>query len=99
MYCDPPYYLGVASYNENGGWSIDKERELLKYLNSLNEDNVKFALSNVIEHAGKKHDLLIEWAFTNNYNIFHIEQNYKNSNYNKNKREKHYSKEVLITNY
>ncbi len=99
VYCDPPYYLGVASYNENGGWSIEKEEKLLNYLNDLNEQEVKFALSNVIEHEGKKHEMLINWALNNKYNIIHINSNYSNSNYNKNRTNKEMSKEVLITNY
>lgn len=54
FYCDPPYLLGDASYNENGGWGEQKELELLKYLKSLDDNGVKFALSNVIEHKGKQ---------------------------------------------
>ena len=38
FYCDPPYYLGIASYNENNGWTIKEERKLLKFLEKLNEE-------------------------------------------------------------
>ena len=31
VYCDPPYFLGTASYNENGGWTEKDEEDLLKY--------------------------------------------------------------------
>lgn len=61
FYCDPPYYLGVASYNENNGWTIKEERKLLKFLEKLNEEGIPFALSNVIEHKGKVHEELKEW--------------------------------------
>ena len=54
VYCDPPYFLGTASYNENGGWTSQDEIDLLKYLAVLDQSGVKFALSNVIEHKGEK---------------------------------------------
>ena len=50
VYCDPPYLITCASYNENGGWNEIKERELLKLLDNLNERGIKFALSNVFEN-------------------------------------------------
>lgn len=28
VYCDPPYLITVASYNENGGWGEQAEREI-----------------------------------------------------------------------
>ena len=34
-YCDPPYLLGDAAYNENGGWDKEKEESLLSYLKNL----------------------------------------------------------------
>ena len=53
FYYDPPYLLGDAIYNENGGWGEQKELELFKFLKSLDDDNIKCALSNVIERKGK----------------------------------------------
>lgn len=98
VYADPPYLITTATYNENGGWNIEKEKELLKYLDNLNKKGIKFALSNVLEHKGRKNDILIEWVNKNNYIVHTLNYNYKNSSYqgkNTNKR----TVEVLITNY
>lgn len=97
-YCDPPYLLGDASYNENGGWNLEKEKELLKYLKGLSEKGIKFALSNVIEHKGKTNNALLEWAMSNKFNIIYIDKNYSNSNYQSTAKNNQTS-EVLITNY
>lgn len=97
-YFDPPYYLGDAVYNENNGWNIEKEKELLGFINNLDKKNVKFALSNVIEHHGHKNQLLIDWAIENQYNINYLNYNYKNSNYHLKDKTAN-SVEVLITNY
>ena len=60
----------------------------------FNEKNIKFALSNVIEHKGKENKLLKEWS--KKYKIIYLDKDYSNSSYNT-KREK--SIEVLIINY
>lgn len=97
-YFDPPYYLGDASYNENGGWNEKNEKELLEYLNEVNKKGIKFALSNVTEHKGLKNEILIDWAIENQYNIHNLNYNYSNSNYHL-KDKNQVTKEVLITNY
>lgn len=100
VYFDPPYLLGTATYNENNGWNEKDEKDLYNLIDNLNKRNIKFALSNVIEHKGVKHTLLEEWAKKNNYNINILNFNYSNSNYQKNKdNEKKESCEVLITNF
>lgn len=98
VYCDPPYYLGTASYNENNGWSESDEKRLLNFLNELNKRNIKFALSNLIIHHGNKHQILEDWLKINDYKVHYIESNYNNSNYHI-KDKKNDSVEVLITNY
>lgn len=98
IYADPPYLITTASYNENGGWSKSKEKELLDYLKKADGKGVKFALSNVLTHKGKINDLLIEWANKNNFNIHHLNKNYNNSNYHTSNKDKK-TDEVLITNY
>ena len=98
FYCDPPYLLGDASYNENGGWDETKECELLSFLKNLSDNGVRFALSNVLEHKGKTNTILLNWAIDNRFNIIYLNKNYSNSNYQiKNKNDK--TTEVLITNY
>lgn len=97
VYCDSPYLITLASYNENGGWNEEKEKQLLNMLDELNNKGIKFALSNVLTHKGKQNDILIEWS--KKYTIHDLVNSYKNSNYQTNKRENNESREVLITNY
>lgn len=98
IYCDPPYILTTASYNENNGWNTQDELDLLNLLKEANEKNIKFALSNVLYHSNKEHTILLNWAIKNRFNIIHLNGNYKNSSYHK-KDKKTDSDEVLITNY
>ena len=98
VYCDPPYSLGTASYNESKGWTNNDEARLLNYLVKLDLRNIKFALSNVIEHKGIKNQRLIDWCITNHFNINHLNHDYNNSNYQK-KNKNDITSEVLITNY
>lgn len=98
VYLDPPYFLGLATYNENGGWSLKDELELYITLDKLNKKKIKFALSNVTEHKGEINDTLINWAEKNGYTIHRMKYNYKNSNY-QSKAKHGITKEVLITNY
>ena len=90
--------MGTASYNENGGWTKQDEIDLLNYLTILDSKGIKFALSNVIEHKGRKNYILKEWAEKNNYKINYLNYNYNNSNYHAKNIDKNTS-EVLITNY
>ena len=99
VYCDPPYFLGTASYNENGGWTEQDEMDLLNYLSVLDSKGIKFALSNVIEHKGAKHKLLEAWINEHNYKIHFIECDYNNSNYHKQEGNITKTVEVLVTNY
>ena len=98
LYLDPPYYLGDASYNENGGWTVKDEDDLLNFLKLCNEKQIRFALSNVIEHKGKIHDKLLNWCLSNGFNINYINCSYSNSNYHI-KDKSLVTREVLITNY
>lgn len=99
VYCDPPYFLGTASYNENGGWTKQDEIDLLNYLTILDSKGIKFALSNVIEHKGATHIMLETWIKEHNYTIHYITCDYNNSNYHKQEGNITKTVEVLITNY
>lgn len=99
VYCDPPYFLGTASYNENGGWTKQDEIDLLNYLTILDSKGIKFALSNVIEHKGATHIMLETWIKEHNYTIHYITCDYNNSNYHKQEGNVTKTVEVLITNY
>lgn len=99
VYCDPPYFLGTASYNENGGWTDKDEVDLLNYLAVLDQSGVKFALSNVVEHKGEKNTILEAWIKDHNYKVHIIDSNYNNSNYHKQEGNILKTTEVLITNF
>lgn len=104
VYCDPPYLITTGTYNDGKrgfkGWSENEELMLLSKLDLLNKKNIKFGLSNVIEHKGKSNVLLKDWLEkNNNYKINYIDFNYSNSNYQTLDRDKNSSIEVLITNY
>lgn len=96
VYCDPPYLITVASYNENGGWGEKEEIALLSKLDALNKNGVRFALSNVLESKGKSNDILKLWA--EKYNINYLNHTYSNCSYHK-KDKTSKDVEVLITNY
>lgn len=98
VYCDPPYYLGIASCNENIGWSKDDEIRLLNFLSYLNRKGVKFPLSNLLKHKGKEHGQLITWCKENNFKVNIIKSNYSNSNYHITNKSGE-SVEVLVTNF
>lgn len=100
VYCDPPYIITTGSYNDGtrgfGDWTSSSEKRLLKLLDRLDKQGVKFALSNVLYHNGSSNDLLIEWS--KKYQIHFVDMNYNNSNYHS-KAKEHDTVEVIITNY
>ena len=96
VYCDPPYLITCATYNEKDGWNEQRERDLLNLLDNLNSRSVKFALSNVLFSKGKTNDILIEWS--KKYNVHHLDYTYQNCNYHTKDKESK-PDEVLITNY
>lgn len=96
IYCDPPYLISTATYNEQGGWTEEHEHLLLASLDMFNQKGHKFGLSNVFESKGKENIILKEWA--KKYNVHYLNNSYANCNYQtKNKTAK--TVEVLITNY
>jgi DNA adenine methylase Dam len=102
LYADPPYLISCGSYNDGKRgfirWDEKQEKDLYGILDYLNKKNVKFALSNVIEHKGKTNDVLMNWIKENDYNIHNINFNYNNSSYHAKNTDK-VTKEILITNY
>lgn len=92
VYCDPPYLNSVASYNEQGGWTEECEKNLLELLDKLNDKGVKFALSNNLKYGNP---LLDKWK--DKYNVCYLNCDYSNCNYHK--KDKNKDIEILITNY
>jgi DNA adenine methylase Dam len=98
IYCDPPYLITCATYNEQDGWNEQCERDLLSLLDGLNKRHIRFALSNVLASKGKSNTILAEWLSQRSYRIIHLDYSYSNSNYQtKNKTDM--ADEVLIVNY
>jgi len=104
VYCDPPYLITTGTYNDGKrgfkGWTEKEESALLRKLDDLDNQGVKFALSNVLEHKGKSNDILKKWLETKpNYIINYLDFHYSNSNYQTIVRDRKASIEILITNY
>lgn len=100
VYADPPYILSTGSYNDGSrgfkNWTELEEAKLYKLLEELSERNIRWALSNVLEHKGVRHRQLEDFIESNNLNVHFLEYNYSNSSYNTVRKP---SLEVLITNY
>jgi len=90
VYCDPPYLNSIATYNKM--WSEQDEKMLLIILDKLNDKNIKFALSNNLKYNNV---ILDKWK--NKYNVYYLDNNYSNCNYQK--KDKSKDVEILITNY
>lgn len=100
IYCDPPYLLSEAVYNEKrafGGWGKGDTEDLLTLLVEIDKRGSRFALSEMISSKGRVNEVLAKWVEDNGYSI-----NYNNVKYlgvpstHNNDRK---SVEVLVTNY
>lgn len=100
VYCDPPYLISTGSYNDGKrgfkDWTEKEEKQLLGLLDSLHNQGVKFALSNVLYHKGLTNELLIRWG--ERYQVHYIDKTYANCSYHFRERGAR-TVEVLITNY
>lgn len=98
VYCDPPYLITTGSYNDGqrgfGGWTANDDLRLLMLLDRLEQQGVRFALSNVLKHKGMTNNNLINWS--QKYQVHHLNYGYQNASYNTVRQR---SDEVLITNY
>ena len=97
VYCDPPYLITCATYNERGRWDELCERKLIELLDNLNDNGVRFALSNALSNKGATNDILSEWC--GKYNVYHLSNSYSNCSYHSSDRGSNTTDEVLITNY
>lgn len=97
IYCDPPYLITTAVYNENHGWSEHEEIDLLSLLKYVSDNKKQFALSNVLKKVNKTNIILESWIKENNFNKHNIEYHYRSASYNKKNRDGK-EEEVLITN-
>lgn len=91
IYLDPPYLITSSEYNKR--WNQNDDIELCNLLDTFNQKNIRFAMSNVIDYKGKENTELLSWA--EKYNVHSIKSNYINYHDNTIKT----FREVLITNY
>ncbi len=100
VYIDPPYLITLGSYNEQNAWTEKDELDLLNFIDCINNNEIKFALSNVLESKGVKNHILLEWLEKNKekYKTINLNYSYSNSNYQVKNKEAT-TKEVLIINY
>lgn len=91
LYFDPPYLIAASEYNKL--WGEQEETALLETLDGLNEDGVRFALSNVISYNGKENAMLMDWM--RSFRVHAIDSNYISYHHNGKKQ----IQEVLVTNY
>ena len=91
VYLDPPYLITFSEYNKL--WNEDSEIRLINYLDVLNKEGIRFAVSNVLWHRKRYNGTFNEWA--QKYNIVKIKSNYISFHDNTEKD----SFEVLVKNY
>ena len=99
VYCDPPYLITTASYNERDGWNAQDECDLLRLLDRLDRQGSRFALSGLLRGRGREDALLLHWLKENEgrYRALPVQNNFSNSSYHLLDR-KAESEEVLIVN-
>ena len=98
FYCDPPYLITQATYNERGGWSEQHEKDLLAFLQTVHDTGRRFALSNVIEAKGAVNRILSDWIDRSDFIVHELNMSYRNSNYQRANRSSA-TLEVLVTNF
>ena len=95
IYLDPPYLNTTATYNENGGWTIQDENDLYELCEKLNDKHINFGLSNVFENKGTKNEKIIKWCEDNNWKVYSFDKH----TYTACGKGNSNAKEVFITNY
>ena len=90
VYLDPPYMITDAGYNCY--WSKSLELKLYDYIDSLNSNGIRFLMSNVMQHKGKKNPYCDR---IKKYDIVKIECDYDKVSRSGNSK----SEEIIIKNY
>ena len=67
-------------------------------MDELNARGIKFVLSNMLEHKGRKNQLLIDWIEQRNLQMVGVNMDYSNSNYQVEGKNSG-TVEVLVKNY
>lgn len=76
VYMDPPYRLTIGSYNDGkrgfSGWNVDEEARLFQYVDSLNQQGIKFMISYVLGHNDEINNELQMWLDERKYHVVNI---------------------------
>ena len=100
LYFDPPYSITTATYNDgkrNMSWDIQDDVALVKVLDTLAQQHIKWGLSNALTSRGKSNEVLKDWLSKHNeYYVYHLSQNYSNSTYHTKPGK---TDEIYVTNY
>lgn len=91
IYFDPPYLITFSEYNKL--WNDSHESNLLKLIDKLDSEGVRWAISNVTHYKDKVNDVFLNWS--KKYNSHNIKSNYISYHDNTIKT----FNEILITNY
>lgn len=96
VFVDPPYILSDSSYNRIGylKWTEEEEKKLYGYLDKLNENEIRFGLTNILQRGDKTNKYLEE--FSKKYHVVELKSDYKNCNYQKQRVE---TVEIFVRNY
>lgn len=100
VYCDPPYLLSEAVYNEKrafGGWCEQDTLDLFKLLDKVSDKGSKFALTEMLSSKSRLNEQLVDWVERNKYIVRYNNVKYLGvpSTHSSDKK----SVEVLVTNY
>lgn len=79
IYLDPPYFGTTAHYNESSrpnSWNEEKNNQLLDLLLELNENGVKWGMSNIFKNKNFVNEKLIKWCEENNFKVYHLNKKY-----------------------
>ena len=100
VYLDPPYLITTGNYNDGNrgflNWGKTQERQMYQLMSQLTSQGVRWALSNVIQHKGKKNECLESFIHESNVKVNHLDFHYNHSSHNTKGKG---SQEVLVTNY
>jgi DNA adenine methylase Dam len=102
FYFDPPYLASGDNVYANE-WSINEEEKLLRHLNRMLNSNIKFILSNVLEHRSHKNEILSEWIKSRKDRLLVVfpNKNKKGEKYTLNRavdKRNNKTVEVIVTN-
>lgn len=95
VYFDSPYSVTTATYNENDKWSVDDDLRLFNLCKELDNQGIKFGMSNVFMNKGIENTLLKEFCQENNFSLYSPNSFQYHAFGKENKKQQ----EVFISNY